>query len=508
MEKVTFLQSIIKVLNLIASIPFFIEILILTAFLLIIMIFFYFRKSKKGKITSLIIYFVTLLLLPISHFSFFVETLDKIVENFIAVIYFPSCYVYIATLLITDFSILRNVIKNTRDTKRGKWYQILNLIYFFLFQFLFFLIIRVVITNNIDIFTRSSLYSNTNLTSLIQISSYLFWIRGGIKLIIFIIDRLSKFSFNKKDKKLVVSESINNENNLDNNSSQDLVKPLTIEDKNIDINNTVSNNINSNINTNINSNFNNNIVNNINNHIGDNVIEPDIVIDNINQGDNMNPISNLNDLVSPISNTIIKPKNNNSNKVVKPLDEGLINSNINLSNNDIDIDNSLYNMKPITPDIKPFNSDIEKQTDIIKPIITSDTPVPILKPFVETLDLPMGNNHDNIKPVEILDIKPHREDVNNSNIETLDINDTGPDFNIPSVVNLSTGTVDKNNNGNKSVESFSPFDILKETEQYVPVEQSSNLSGTNVNKDTVNNVDLTINDIDDDNDNYFDDFYD
>lgn len=497
MEKVTFLQSIIKVLNLIASIPFFIEILILTAFLLIIMIFFYFRKSKKGKITSLIIYFVTLLLLPISHFSFFVETLDKIVENFISVIYFPSCYVYIATLLITDFSILRNVIKNTKDTKRGKWYQILNLVYFFTFQFLFFLIIRVVITNNIDIFTRSSLYSNTNLTSLIQISSYLFWIRMGIKLIIFIIDRLSKFSFNKKDKKLMVSDPINNEDNLDNNSSQDLVKPLTIEDKNIDINDTVSNNINSNINTNINSNinsnFNNNIFNNINNHIGDNIVT-----------NNIDPINNVNDVVSPI----IKPKNNNSNKVVKPLDEGLINSKINLSNNDIDIDNSLYNMKPITPDIKPFNSDIEKQTDIIKPIITSNTSVPILKPAVETLDLSMDNNHDNIKPVEILDIKPPREDVNNSTIETLDINDTGPDLSIPSVVNLSTDTVDKNNSNNKSVESFSPFDILKETEQYVPVEQSSNLSGTNVNKDTVNNIDLTINDIDDDNDNYFDDFYD
>lgn len=494
MEKVTFLQSIIKVLNLIASIPFFIEILILTAFLLIIMIFFYFRKSKRGKITSLIIYFVTLLLLPISHFSFFVETLDKIVENFIAVIYFPSCYVYIAMLLITDFSILRNVIKNTKDTKRGKWYQILNLVYFFVFQFLFFLIIRVVITNNIDIFTRSSLYSNTNLTSLIQISSYLFWIRIGIKLIIFVIDRLSKFSFNKKDKKLTVSEPINNENNLDNNSSQDLVKPLTIEDKNIDINNTVS----SNINGNTNSNFNNNIVNNINNHIGDNVIEPDIVTNN------MNSINNVNDVVSPI----IKPKNNNSNKVVKPLDEGLINSNISLSNNDIDIDNSLYNMKPITPDIKPFNSNIEKQTDIIKPIITSDTPVPILKPAVETLDLSMDNNHDNIKPVEILDIKPPREDVNNSTIETLDINDTEPDLSISSVINLSTDAVDKNNSNNKPVESFSPFDILKETEQYVPVEQNSNLSSTNVNKDTVNNIDLTINDIDDDNDNYFDDFYD
>ena len=249
---------------------------------------------------------------------------------------------------------------------------------------------------------------------------------------------------------------------------------------------------------NINSNFNNNIVNNINNHIGDNVIEPNIVTNN------MNSINNVNDVVSPI----IKPKNNNSNKVVKPLDEGLINSNISLSNNDIDIDNSLYNMKPITPDIKPFNSNIENQTDIIKPIITSDTPVPILKPAVETLDLSMDNNHDNIKPVEILDIKPPREDVNNSTIETLDINDTEPDLSIPSVINLSTDAVDKNNGNNKPVESFSPFDILKETEQYVPVEQNSNLSSTNVNKDTVNNIDLTINDIDDDNDNYFDDFYD
>ena len=46
MEKVTFLQSIIKVLNLIASIPFFIEILILTAFLLIIMILDIFIYSK------------------------------------------------------------------------------------------------------------------------------------------------------------------------------------------------------------------------------------------------------------------------------------------------------------------------------------------------------------------------------------------------------------------------------------------------------------------------------
>ena len=110
MEKVTFIESIIKILNLIASVPFFIEILLLTLILTIMMIFFYFRKSKKGKITSLIIYIVTLFLLPISHLSFFANTIDKIVENYIEILYFPSCYVYIALLIITDVSIFRRIL--------------------------------------------------------------------------------------------------------------------------------------------------------------------------------------------------------------------------------------------------------------------------------------------------------------------------------------------------------------------------------------------------------------
>lgn len=193
MEKVTFIESIIKILNLIASVPFFIEIFLLTIIMLIAMLFFYFRKSKKGKVTSLIIYIVTLLLLPISHFSFFAQTLDKIVENYIKILYFPSCYVYIALLIITDISVLRNVIKNLKTQER-KWYNSLDLLYFFIFQFFFFLIIRVIITENINIFERSELYSDVSLASLLQISSYLFWIRIGIKLIALIVNTLSKDS--------------------------------------------------------------------------------------------------------------------------------------------------------------------------------------------------------------------------------------------------------------------------------------------------------------------------
>ena len=200
MERVTFIESIIKILNLIASVPFFIEILVLSLFLLLILIFFYFRKSKKGKITCLIIYIVTLFLIPVSHLSFFANTLDKIIENYIEILYFPSCYVYIALLIITDVSILRKIINNVKSKQR-KWYQSFEFVYFFIFQFLFFLIIRTVISEKIDIFERAQLYGNTTLTSLIQISSYLFWIRIGVKGFLFIINKLSKNEPNiNKDK--------------------------------------------------------------------------------------------------------------------------------------------------------------------------------------------------------------------------------------------------------------------------------------------------------------------
>ena len=199
MERVTFFESIIKILKTVSSIPLFIEILILTLFLLTIMIFFYFRESKNGRVTALIIYCVTLCLLPLTHLSFFINTIDKIVENYIKILYFPSCYVYIVTLIITDVSLLLSLVKDIRENNR-KWYMVVDLIYFSIFQFLFFMIVRLVVTNNIDVFERAHLYSNANLTSCIQISSYLFWIRIGIILVSKLINRLSSFELKESNK--------------------------------------------------------------------------------------------------------------------------------------------------------------------------------------------------------------------------------------------------------------------------------------------------------------------
>jgi len=224
MEKVTFWESIIRILKYIASVPFLIEVLILTVLLLLAMLFFYFKKSTKGKKLALLIYIVTLLLLPISNLSFFVNTMDGLIENYIRILYFPNCYIYMIMLVVTDIGVLRLLVRNTKNLEKNKKesiIDILNITYFFLFNFMFFLIIGVVVANNVDIFDTSSLYSVGLLISLIQISSYLFWIRIGIKLLIFVINKLSCFPIGNN--KLNIEEQ---KKLISNNKSDGFFEPV------------------------------------------------------------------------------------------------------------------------------------------------------------------------------------------------------------------------------------------------------------------------------------------
>ena len=226
MVKASFFESLIKVLNVISSMPFFIEIIILTFLLMIAMAVFYFTKTEIGKKTTLIIYCVTILLLPITHISFFLKTMDKIVENFVEVVYFPSVYSYILMILITDIFLLKRLISKTKEG----WYVIFEFVYFFVFQFLFFLALRVTVTNSIDVFDKASIYHNQNLTSVIQILSYLFWFRIGFILIKWIINKLGGYekskntdSFEKKsiskiDSKTTLNNTKQKSNNYQENS--------------------------------------------------------------------------------------------------------------------------------------------------------------------------------------------------------------------------------------------------------------------------------------------------
>lgn len=228
MEKVSFYESLIRILKLISSIPFLLEILLLTAFLALVMIFFYLMKSKKGKFVTIIIYIVTLLLLPFSHLSFFINLSDKLVENFVKIFFFPNWIVYLFMLVVTDISIFV-LIKRNFNEKKPKLISTLNILYFFLFQFLFFVIIYECSKNNVDVFDNVDLYNNSNLVSLIQVSSYIFWIRILILILSYIINKLSvdtnkindEKALDNKNKNFKSPENSNNNKNFDDIIAKD-----------------------------------------------------------------------------------------------------------------------------------------------------------------------------------------------------------------------------------------------------------------------------------------------
>ena len=330
MEKATFIESIIKVLKIISSMPLFIEILILSLLLTVAMTIFYFKKTKIGKKTTIIIYVVTLVLLPITHISFFINTIDKMIENLVEIIYFPSVYAYILMIILTDVFLLMRLL----NKKFEKWYVALEFVYFFVFQFLFFLALRLAVTNGIDVFDKASIYHNSNLTSVIQILSYLFWIRIFVILIKFAINKIAGYETKKNKKENTVNNF--NHNNIENDDKEvfepvpdiygnkqtsSVTNDFDSNLQNIPVNNLVDNEkpvLDQNI-TEFN-NFNNNLVTNssldVNENNESNLISNNKILDevaNSNSVFNWDNSNKLNDLVSNNTEEIITDNNQVSN---------------------------------------------------------------------------------------------------------------------------------------------------------------------------------------------------
>lgn len=200
MERLTFFETIIKLMKAISSVPFFIEGLILSILMMVFMMIFYFKKSKKGKISVIIIYFLSLFIIPVSQFSFFINSIDKIVESFVRVLYFPSWYLYFFIIIVVDIDIFMFVFKYFK-VEKNKIISVLKIVYFFIIQFLFFILIRLVIINDIDIFNSSELYSNSSVLSVIQISSYIFWARVFVSVFKLCVRKILRFENTKLLKK-------------------------------------------------------------------------------------------------------------------------------------------------------------------------------------------------------------------------------------------------------------------------------------------------------------------
>ena len=144
----------------------FIGIIFLTLFLLL-------RKQISKKVCFIIDLLSTMILTGytiINNYEYLSKTFDNIMNNIFTNIYFPSIYTYLFVLIFVNIIGITSLLKVTFN----KTYKTINAICVLIINFILVLILEIIAKNEIDLFTKSSLFSNTSLVMLLELSVNVF----------------------------------------------------------------------------------------------------------------------------------------------------------------------------------------------------------------------------------------------------------------------------------------------------------------------------------------------
>lgn len=216
------------------------KMVLVLAIALFIFTLFYIIKviNKKQYVLSMIMSFVMILGFIIGdNYSVLSNTFDKFMTTIFENVYFPSIYVYIASILIIFISLIISIL----NIKIKNIYRIINGIAFIFNGILLVLVLSIVSSSEIDVFSISSLYTDKNLLAILEISivSFILWI---VSLCVVYITNCLYIRFTKEKKVLPVvenklvltNEEINNLNTdkIDVNLGNTVVPELVlVEDK-------------------------------------------------------------------------------------------------------------------------------------------------------------------------------------------------------------------------------------------------------------------------------------
>ena len=201
----TYLSMIDKIKILFSTLFDFKGVLIFGILIIILTILYLLKKlnAKRytiGMILSLILVFLISILTNLKVLS---NTFDDFMTIFFTGIYFPSIYLYISTLVIVLVAFLYSTI----NIKLRKVYKVINRIMFVINNIIFVIILNIIAKNKIDIFSVNSLYTNTNLVAMLEISMSIFLIWIASLVIAYITNTICDRIAMKKEVKEVVVES-------------------------------------------------------------------------------------------------------------------------------------------------------------------------------------------------------------------------------------------------------------------------------------------------------------
>ena len=170
--------SIIDKLNIIFELTktsnIFIAVIAFLLFIVVVAITNNKRNESTTKKIYLCIYTFIILAILITYYSSFGKMFDYLMNNLFIAIYFPNLAIYLVALIVVNIIFLVSVFKQDIS----KIIKNLNAIVFAIMNYLLALILNIIHTNKLDVFTQTSVYGNKEAQALIELSStiFLIWI--------------------------------------------------------------------------------------------------------------------------------------------------------------------------------------------------------------------------------------------------------------------------------------------------------------------------------------------
>lgn len=132
------------------------------------------KSAKRTKKISLVIYAIIIGIIIYIYHDNLGNMLDYMMNNFFIVIYFPNLAVYLAAIITTNIILWISIF----NFKIPRFLRNINATVYCVMMYLLILILNIINENKLDVFTQSSVYSNSNAQALIELSSTVFivWI--------------------------------------------------------------------------------------------------------------------------------------------------------------------------------------------------------------------------------------------------------------------------------------------------------------------------------------------
>ena len=128
------------------------------------------KNANKAKIFYGLIYTAVIITIMVLYHESLGKMFDYMMDNFFIVLYFPNIAIYLAAIIATNIILLISIF----NFKIPKLVKSINIIFYAVIHYLLALILNIITTKELDVFSQISIYGNKDAQALIELSSTIF----------------------------------------------------------------------------------------------------------------------------------------------------------------------------------------------------------------------------------------------------------------------------------------------------------------------------------------------